>query len=162
MKLLKDLGMRDLVSKKGNHYRKRFGLYECPECLNKFEMFCSVVTKGKSKRCKTCSSRDHRTSHGKSKTSMYSRWSMMKTRCTNPNFKQYKDYGGRGITVCKEWLNDYAAYEKYVMSLPNAKSPGYSVDRIDNDGDYEPGNIKWSTRSEQNNNKRCYNKTVKV
>lgn len=88
-------------------------------------------------------------------TKVYLAWGDMKSRCTNQNTKAYKHYGGRGITVCEEWLN-FKAYYEYVSNLPNYGVKGYTLDRIDNDGDYEPENVKYSTRSEQSSNKRGY------
>ena len=67
----------------------------------------------------------------------------MKGRCCNPNDPAYKNYGRRGIKVCNEWKNDFNAYCIYIMSLPNALMLGLLIDRIDNDGNYEPGNIRW-------------------
>ncbi len=82
------------------------------------------------------------------------RWSSMKQRCFNSKSDAYKYYGARGITVYKKWVNNFPLYLKYVNDLDNAYVDGYSIDRIDNDGNYEPGNIKWSTKVEQMNNKR--------
>lgn len=75
-------------------------------------------------------------------------------RCTNPNNKAWKYYGQRGISVCNEWRNKFQAFFDHVVSLPNYDQKGYSIDRINNDGDYEPDNIKWSTAKEQRNNRR--------
>lgn len=85
------------------------------------------------------------------KTPEYQAWTDICRRCTNPDFKQWKDYGGRGIRVCDEWLNSFDAFLSHVGRKP---SPKHSIDRIDNDGHYEPGNVRWATRSEQERNKR--------
>jgi len=78
----------------------------------------------------------------------------MLRRCEHPAEPQYADYGGRGIKVCPAW-HDPAVYLAYVDNdLGSCPGPGYSIDRIDNDRDYEPGNIRWATRSEQNTNQR--------
>jgi len=95
--------------------------------------------------------------HCRSKTSAHCRWTSMKNRCNNPKAHQYRDWGGRGIEVCEEWQHDFVAYETYILSLPNAFKPGYSLDRKDNDGNYKPGNMRWATRSTQSINKRIAN-----
>jgi hypothetical protein len=92
--------------------------------------------------------------HGKTKTPTHYLWTNIKTRCLNPNYKQFNDYGGRGITLCAAWIDDFAAFHDYVSSLPHFGEKGYSLDRIDNDGNYEPGNLRWATQSEQTRNTR--------
>ena len=89
-------------------------------------------------------------SHGMTKTSEYISWKNMKARCFNPNYKNYSNWGGRGITVCDRWLN----FENFLADMGLKPTPKHSLDRIDNDGDYFPENCKWSTRVEQENNKR--------
>lgn len=91
--------------------------------------------------------------HGMRHTKPYSTWSGIKNRCLNKNTPRYKDYGGRGITICQKWREFKMFYED-VSKLPHAFEDGYSIDRIDNDGNYEPGNVKWSTPFEQAQNKR--------
>ena len=90
------------------------------------------------------------TTHGMTKTPEYRAWIDMKNRCFNPNHKRYSDYGGRGIAVCDRWLN-FKNFIEDIGSRPTAK---HSLNRIDNDSDYCPDNCKWSTRVEQENNKR--------
>jgi len=89
--------------------------------------------------------------HGMSKTLEYRSWRAMKIRCFNPNYPRYSDWGGRGITVCDRWKNSFEDFLADMGSRPTAK---HSLDRIDNNADYSPKNCKWSTRVEQDNNKR--------
>ena len=76
----------------------------------------------------------------------------MKTRCYNPKFIYYNNYGGRGIKICDEWLNDFGKF--YDWTINNGYKEGLTIDRINNDGNYEPSNCRWITRAEQNRNQR--------
>ncbi len=80
----------------------------------------------------------------------YQSWSHMKRRCTDPNVKAWKDYGGRGIKVCDRWLE---SFENFLADM-GEKPPGLTLDRKNNDGSYEPSNCRWATREEQAINKR--------
>ena len=92
--------------------------------------------------------------HGQRGTRLYGVWSNIINRCQNPNYRKYCDYGGRGVNICDEWRNDYMAFFLYVSALPHFNEPGYSIDRIDNSGNYEPGNVRWATASQQAVNRR--------
>jgi len=96
--------------------------------------------------------------HGKTATPEHKSWSGMKDRCLNPSNPAYHKYGGRGITVHESWVNDFMAFYNHIGPRP---SPEYSVDRIDNDGNYEPGNVRWATPKEQANN-RSTNRQVEM
>lgn len=89
--------------------------------------------------------------HGVSKLDGYKIWSHMVDRCTNPECDKYENYGGRGIIICDRWLN---SPETFISDVGPRPSPEHSIDRIDNDGNYEPGNVRWATQTEQVRNRR--------
>ena len=82
---------------------------------------------------------------------IYNRWKGMKRRCYDVHFKQYKDYGGRGISVCDEWLYNFRAF--YDWAITHGFSEELEIDRIDNDGNYEPSNCRWVTHKENMDNR---------
>lgn len=92
------------------------------------------------------------TKHGLYKTKEYRRWASMKDRCGNPKATHAHRYSGREITVCPEWKNNFQSYYDYVSKLPHFGEEGYSLNRIDNDGNYEPGNVEWADDYTQMNN----------
>lgn len=98
------------------------------------------------------------TTHGMSAHPIWGVWNAIKMRCLNPNALAYPNYGGRGITVYSEWRNNFTAFYNYISMLEHFGEPGYSLDRINNDGNYEPGNIRYATYKEQAlNSRRHYN-----
>src|SRR5262249_43175468 len=84
---------------------------------------------------------------------LYNTWRGMRARCNNPNAIQFKDWGGRGIQICKRW-DDPAVFINDILTSIGPRPPGMVLDRINNDGNYEPGNVKWSTYSESRRNTR--------
>lgn len=142
------------------------GYIDGTECAWVCECDCGNITNpirgktlrnGRSKSCGCLSAQlahERFTKHGQSSSPLYKVWRSIIDRCTNKNLDCFVRYGGRGITVCEEWKNNFEAFRDYVSNLPHFGEAGYSLDRINNDGNYEPGNVRWATKKEQANNKR--------
>lgn len=92
------------------------------------------------------------TTHNLTNTRLYNIWRSMKKRCYLKTHQAYKDYGGRGIKVCDEWKNDFMSF--YNWAIENGYKEGLTIDRINNNGNYEPSNCRWTTLKEQQFNKR--------
>lgn len=112
--------------------------------LNKSTLSCGCYNKERSKELHS--------KHNMSNSKLYKVWQGMKTRCYNKKFMYYKNYGGRGIKMCNEWLNNFETF--YIWAIKNGYKEGLTIDRINNDGNYEPINCRWTTRAEQNRNTR--------
>lgn len=95
--------------------------------------------------------KDLNTRHAESGTQLYRAWTNMRYRCNTPTCQCYKNYGGRGITICKEW-GEYESFRDWALN--NGFMEGLSIDRIDVDGNYEPSNCRWVSDKTQQNNKR--------
>lgn len=85
------------------------------------------------------------------RTKEYIAWINMQDRCYNPNYENYRNYGGRGIVVCQSWRNSFSRFLTDVGLAPSKK---HTLDRINNNGNYEPNNVRWATVAEQNRNKQ--------
>ena len=142
--LIEDLGMIYATEKSKSKYR--FGIYKCGFCGNNFKALVHHIKGGHTQSC-GCLNRKHNLSH----TKIYKIWSDIKSRTLNPQHKQYNDYGGRGITICDEWLD---VQNFYNWAMENGYSDELSIDRINNDGNYEPSNCRWTTQTIQNRNQR--------
>ena len=151
MKLVEDLGM--LLPNERVSIKRRYGIYECPFCKVHFKTTTATVKNGKSTKCLSCARKvSTNAKHNDSKTRLYNIWRSMINRVENKNSLDYKNYGGRDITICKEWRSDYLSFKKW--ALENGYSNTLKIDRIENNSGYSPDNCRWTTQTIQSRNTR--------
>lgn len=119
------------------------------DCGNEIDAIGSCLRRGETSSCWCLRREGNAKRHGMCGTPTWNSWDAMHKRCTNTNHVGWHNYGGRGITVCERWQ----VFENFYEDMGD-RPPDTSLDRIDNNGCYEPGNCKWSTRSEQMHNRR--------
>lgn len=144
--------------KRSPHGRQRTALCRCA-CGVEREIGIQTLKAGQSRHCGCMVPQmiaEQKTTHGMSYTSEHRSWCHMKERCLNPNCKDWPDYGGRGITICDEWRDSFEAFFAYIGPKPD---PSYSIDRIDVNGNYEPGNVRWADKWTQARNRRNSRRT---
>ena len=158
--LIEDLGM--MYPTESSKQKRRFGVYKCGFCGTEFKANTNDVVQGKTRSCgcysKRRASETHKT-HGLGSTRLYNIWADIKRRTLNPKNKRYSDYGGRGITICDEWL-DVQNFYNWAITNGYEEDKGLSIDRIDNDGNYCPENCRWTTSIIQNRNKRIHKNNI--
>ena len=152
--LIEDLGM--LYPTKNSKQKTKFGVYKCGFCGDKFKANTYDVLRGVIKSCgcykKQVIKNGANKKHNLCNTRIHKIWRNLKNRILNPKYKKYEYYGGRGITICDEWKSDFMSFYNWAMS--NGYSDDLTIDRIDNNGNYEPSNCRWTTKTVQNRNQR--------
>ncbi len=138
--------------------RKKTSMWLCKcDCGNSAVVSVSDLRRGHTKSC-GCLRVDINTTHGIYNTKLYRIWHEMQRRCNDHNKTAYMRYGGRGISICSEWDDPKMFYD---WAMANGYEEGLQIDRIDNDGDYEPNNCQWVTAKENCNNRQT-NVTIEL
>lgn len=144
----------DSTSVQKTNRRRVFWRCKC-DCDNFVTTSAVALTTGETKSCGCLKAEGPRPKHGAAlksgKTPEYRVWMSMKKRCLNENDKTFPLYGGRGITVCAQWMH---SFEQFLTDMGPRPSLGHSIDRIDNAGNYEPNNCRWGTHHQQAQNRK--------
>jgi hypothetical protein len=142
--------------------RHRMWVVRC-DCGNEFDQYDFSLRSGRSSQCKRCGYASEKNvsqarqlgksnvKHGETGSPEYKAWQAIKNRCLKPSDPRYPNYGGMGITMHEPWHDDFTAFLAHVGKRP---SKAYSIDRLDNDRGYVPGNVAWRTIGQQNSNRR--------
>lgn len=149
-KLIQDLGM--LYATEKSKRKSRYGIFKCPYCNNSFKSQISNIKNNHTKSC-GCFKKDRIGKYENlSKTRIYSIFNDIRKRTLNKKHSTYKFYGAKGITICKEWRNDFIVFYKWAMD--NGYDDTLTIERKNVYGNYEPNNCEWIPMSEQHKNKR--------
>lgn len=160
MAIIKDMvgmvfGRLTVVNMESRNYRGR-AIWNCIcTCGNTAEVLGDYLRSGDTKSCgcfKSDNAKSLYTKHGKEPKSEYRIWYHLRSRCNNVSDAAYKNYGGRGIKVCDRWQGDNG-FVYFLADMGKKPSPKHSIDRVNNGGNYEPGNCRWATMKEQQNNR---------
>ena len=150
--LIQDLGR--IYPTEKSKQKTRMGIYKC-QCGNEFRTTFQSVSLNKTKSCGCLKGKmitDSKIKHGQTHTRLFKIWARIKVRCYNKTNPRYNDWGGRGIIVCDEWRDNFKIFQDWAFN--NGYSDNLSIDRIDNDGNYEPNNCRWATKEVQARNTR--------
>lgn len=160
MKMIEYLGVIPTRTGKSKFHQ---ALYECPFCGTHFKAIIYQIDSGHTKSCGCLQKLSKMTfglrmkKHALTSHPLYWVYTAMKQRCFNPKNKSYKDYGGRGITVCDEWKNNFKAF--YEWANKNGYKKGLAIDRIENDEGYSPDNCRWAEKAISHSNTRLLKAT---
>ena len=157
LEMVEDLG--SIKPTENSNYKKKCGIFMC-SCGNSFKAITAHIKSGHTSSC-GCVQKSQTSAFNKNtkriypieSDKLYSVWYAMKNRVLNSSYKEYHNYGGRGISICDEWKNDFMSF--YNWTKESGYEEGLTLDRTDNNGNYEPSNCRWVTQKVNSNNRRC-------